>query len=306
MLQKEIFDPLAMKDSTDMAAGIEAAPNHAEGYRYDPAGSVEVPFTPIFPYVLEGAGAINSNVEDMVHWLRLQLGDGTFEGNKIVSSENLAATRIAKVGISDHVAYALGWLIQQTPNGGIFWHNGGTPAFGAMVAFQPDRKVGVVILSNETLVGMPDSVGLWVLDRIMDNPVVDYAATSLGHAKAEAANSAKVFERPANAQPSPPLARLSGNFANPGLGKAVVRPDSDASVIELTATGAKLRLDGWDGSIFTASLVPQGKFSDIAANLGPLPMGFAQFLVDKDGRQDVIRLTLFPPGQVYELKREPQ
>ncbi len=49
VLQKEIFDPLAMKDSTDMAAGIEAAPNHAEGYRYDPAGSVEVPFTPIFP-----------------------------------------------------------------------------------------------------------------------------------------------------------------------------------------------------------------------------------------------------------------
>ena len=220
VLQKEIFDPLGMKDSTDMAAGIEAAPNHAEGYRYDPAGSVEAPFTPIFPYALEGAGAINSNVEDMVHWLRLQLGNGAFDGKKIVSPENLAATRIAKVGISDHVAYALGWLIQQTPNGAIFWHNGGTPAFGAMVAFQPDRKVGVVILSNETLVGMPDSVGLWVLDRIMDNPVVDYAATSLGHAKAEAASSAKVFERPANAQPSPPLAPLYGSFANPRIGQS--------------------------------------------------------------------------------------
>jgi CubicO group peptidase (beta-lactamase class C family) len=306
VLQKEIFDPLGMKDSTDMAAGIEAAPNHAEGYRYDPAGSVEAPFTPIFPYALEGAGAINSNVEDMVHWLRLQIGNGTFDGNKIVSPENLAATRIPKVGISDHVAYALGWLIQQTPNGTIFWHNGGTAAFGAMVAFQPDRKVGVVILSNETLVGMPDSVGLWVLDRIMDNPIVDYAATSLAHAQAEAANAVKIFERPANGQPSPPLAPLYGNFANPGLGKAVVRADSDASVIELTATGAKLRLDGWDGSIFTASLVREGKFSDIAANLGPLPMGFAQFLVDKEGRQDVIRLTLLPPGQVYELRREPR
>ena len=102
VLQKEIFDPLGMKDSTDMAAGIESAPNHAEGYRYDPAGSVEAPFTPIFPYAFEGAGAINSNVEDMVQWLRLQLGNGTFEGNKIVSPENLDATRIAKVGISDH------------------------------------------------------------------------------------------------------------------------------------------------------------------------------------------------------------
>jgi hypothetical protein len=76
-------------------------------------------------------------------------------------------------------------------------------------------------------------------------------------------------------------------------------------VIELTATGAKLRLDGWDGSIFTASLVPEGKFSAIAANMGPLQMGFAQFLVDRNGEQNVIRLTLFPPGQVYELTREP-
>ena len=39
VLQKEIFDPLGMKDSTDTAAGIKSAPNHAEGYRYDPAGS---------------------------------------------------------------------------------------------------------------------------------------------------------------------------------------------------------------------------------------------------------------------------
>ena len=105
----------------------------------------------------------------MVHWLRLQLGNGAFDGKKIVSPESLAATRIPKVGISDHVAYALGWLIQQTPNGTIFWHNGGTPAFGAMVAFQPDRKVGVVILSNETLVGMPIrsasgcSTGSWTI-----------------------------------------------------------------------------------------------------------------------------------------------
>ena len=197
-------------------------------------------------------------------------------------------------GSATIVAYALGWFIQQTPNGAIFWHNGGTTAFGAVAAFAPDRKVGVVVLTNETLVGMPNSVGLWALDRIMDNPVVDYAATSLDHAKAEAANSVKLFKRPANAQPSPPLAPLYGSFADPRVGKAVVRADGDASVIELTATGAKLRLDGWDGSIFAASLIPEGKFSAIAANMGPLPMGFAQFLVDRDGEQNVIRLDPVP------------
>ena len=38
----------------------------------------------------------------------------------------------------------------------------------------------------------------------------------------------------------------------------------------------------------------------MAADLGPLPRAFAQFQADKDGRQDTIRLTLLPPGQVYE------
>ena len=87
------------------------------------------------------------------------VGNGAFEGKKVVSPENLDATRIAKVGISDHRAYALGWFIEHMLNGAIFWHNGGTPAFGAVAAFEPNRKVGIVILTNETLVGMPDWSG---------------------------------------------------------------------------------------------------------------------------------------------------
>src|SRR5437762_211266 len=112
-----------MSESTYTAAAIEAAPNHANGHRWSPAGTVEVPFTQVFPYAFMGAGDINSTVEDMGHWLRLQLGSGTFEGRTIVSAANLAATHTAKVGITDRLSYALGWVVQQTPNGSIVWHN---------------------------------------------------------------------------------------------------------------------------------------------------------------------------------------
>jgi hypothetical protein len=44
---------------------LPAAANHAEGYRYTTDGSVEVPFTQLFPYDFDGAGNINSNAEDM-------------------------------------------------------------------------------------------------------------------------------------------------------------------------------------------------------------------------------------------------
>ena len=142
VLQQEILDPLGMKETSYSAAAIESAPNHASGYRWTPDGTNEVPFTQIFPYDFDGAGDINSTIEDASRWLRFQLGNGAFEGHRIVTAENLAVTHTPKVALSDKVAYAMGWVIQQTPNGTIVWHNGGTSAFGSyfgMVAGQECR-----------------------------------------------------------------------------------------------------------------------------------------------------------------------
>jgi CubicO group peptidase (beta-lactamase class C family) len=144
VLQQELLDPLGMKDSSYTAEAIEAAPNHAKGYIWAPESTTEVPFTQIFLYDFGGSGDINSNVEDVVRWARLQLGNGGFEGHRIVSPENMAVTRAAKVGMSDRLSYALGWVIQQTPNGTIVWHNGGTTSFVAYIGFVPDKNVGVL------------------------------------------------------------------------------------------------------------------------------------------------------------------
>src|SRR5262249_50752356 len=156
-----------------------AAANHAEGHRWSPEGTIEVPFNALFPYSFAGAGAINSTVEDMARWLRLQLGNGSFEGKRVVSPENLAATRMARVAMSDKAAYAMGWVIQTTPNGDVIWHNGGTDSFGSYVGLQLDRGVGVVVLTNEKNVGFPDAIGAWVLDRLLGNPDVDRVAERL-------------------------------------------------------------------------------------------------------------------------------
>ena len=111
VLQQELLDPLGMKDSSYTAAAIEAATNHAKGYRWTPDGTIEVPFTRLFPYDFGGpAGDINSTLEDMARWVRLQLGNGTFEGRRVVSSQNLAFTHTPKVALSDKLVYALGWI----------------------------------------------------------------------------------------------------------------------------------------------------------------------------------------------------
>ena len=80
VLRQELLEPLGMKDSSYTAEAIEAAANHAKGHRWTPEGAIEVPFTQLFPYDFGGAGDINSTIDDMARWVRLQLGNGTLRG----------------------------------------------------------------------------------------------------------------------------------------------------------------------------------------------------------------------------------
>jgi CubicO group peptidase (beta-lactamase class C family) len=303
VVRAEIFEPLGMTESSFTADAIEAAADTTSGYLWTAKGTVEVPFTPIFPYGFGAAGSINSNVEDLSKWVRLHLADGAFEGERIVSEANLAVTKIPRVGMSDTFAYAMGWVVQSTPNGRVVWHNGGTTAYGAFVGTVPDRDIGVVVLTNETNVGFPDAIGEWTLDRLLGNPEIDHVAAKLKAARdADAANAA-LFAPPAEPRPTQPMAPLAGSFASPVFGQAAVTAEGDGLMLALETTGARLRLAPWDGDVFTASLVPEGRFAAIAANLGPSPFGFAQLQADASGKLDTLRLTM-ADGQAYDFARQ--
>jgi CubicO group peptidase (beta-lactamase class C family) len=302
VLQKELLDSLGMANSSYTAAAIAAAPDHAEGYRWTPQGAVPEPFTPIVPYGFAGADDINSDVEDLARWLRMQLSDGALAGKRIVSAENLLVTHTPRIAITDRVVYAMGWFVQQTPNGGIIWHNGTTPGFGAFLGMAPDRKTGVIVLSNQGNVGLPDSIGAWVLDRVLGSAKTDYLAERLEQAKTNLAAAEEQYAKPAKPGPSPPYATIAGDYVNPGFGDAAVRIDGDALVLELPATGAKLKLDPWDGNIFTATLMPSGPFAAVVAGLGPSPYGFVQWQIDKTAKLDTFRLIL-GGDQAYEFRR---
>lgn len=304
VLREELLDPLGMTNSSYIAEAIEAAPDHAEGYRYTPNGSVAVPFVQSVPYdAYPAAGDINSNIDDMAHWVRLQLGNGRFEGRRIVSSENLAVTRTPKVAINERNAYALGWWIAQTPNGNLVEHNGSTGGFGSFVGLELDKMIGVIVLTNEDNLGFPDALTLWIFDRLLGNSPVDHVAETLKQATTKYAGASQVFAQSATPRPFSPVAPLTGTFANGSFGKASLELE-DSSLILKLATGAQLKLEPWDGDIFTARLLPTGRFAPVAENLGALPLGFVQFQMDKDGKLNLLRLSFEDNGQAYDFRRE--
>jgi len=283
LVRAEIFEPLRMTSTSLTADAIEAAPNHAEGHRWDPTGTVQVPFTPIFPYEFGGAGAINSNIDDLSRWIRLQLANGTFEGKRIVSAENLAVTKTPRVAINDKLAYAMGWIVQLTPNGRYVWHNGGTSAFGTFIGTAPDHDIGVIVLTNETNVGFPDAIGEWTLDRLMGNPVIDHVANRLEAAKTSFAANHKFAELLADRQPPTVLAPLAGTYDNPSFGEATVSVNDGSLFVHLLSTGARLKLDDRGGQAFNASLVSEGRFAAVVENNGPEPSALIQFDIDVTG-----------------------
>ena len=106
----------------------------------------------------------------------------------------------------------------------------------------PDKGVGIIVLTNETNVGFPDAIGLWTLDRVLDNPKVDYVANTLKAAKTRFETAANLFAKRTNPRPFPSLAPLAGNFVNPSFGEVAVAPEGATLVMKIQATGAKLEL----------------------------------------------------------------
>jgi CubicO group peptidase (beta-lactamase class C family) len=303
VVRTEIFEPLGMKDSSLTAEAIEAAPNRTWGYRWTPDGTVEVPFTPIFPYSFGAAGSINSTIEDLAHWVRLQLADGTYEGERIVSSENLAVTRMARVAITDKVVYAMGWFVQSTPNGTITFHGGATTAYGAYIGLARNQDVGVIVLTNESNVGFPDAVGEWTLDRLMGNPEVDHVAARLDGRKKATAAYAAMFAVPDDARPPPSLGSRSGTFSNPVFGEALLTEADGGLNITISSTGAKLRLTPWNGDVFVMTVPALPPLEAVSANLGPVPQAFAQFQTDTSGQLNLLSLSFPEYVQTYLFTR---
>src|SRR5205823_10352045 len=108
-----------------------------------------------------------------------------------------------------------------------------TSGFGAYVGLELDKHIGVIVLTNQGNVGFPDALGAWSFDQLLGNSPVDHVAEALKRATTNYSDDDKMFAKPANPRPFPPLAPLIGSFANPSFGKASLTHAGDALALEL-------------------------------------------------------------------------
>jgi hypothetical protein len=182
----------------------------------------------------------------------LHLGDGTYEGKRIVSQNNLqlmhtgqTATRpearFKLEGLGPTI-YAMGWVETTFRGHHMVWHNGGIDGFHSLLTMLPEDKIGVVLLSNTGENMALEPIAYAMFDRLLGlspDPWLDrYKALRDKTKKAEEdAKKNKVFVAKPGTQPSHPLADFAGEYVNPGYGTLKIIQNGDELTITLNQMG---------------------------------------------------------------------
>ncbi len=90
------------------------------------------------------AGYIISNANDMVKWLKLQLG---LTKTDVWEAIKLTHVRDETVPLHNMSSYAKGWEISLRGNGEIY-HSGLNPNFTSHIILRPDDNLGIAVLAN--------------------------------------------------------------------------------------------------------------------------------------------------------------
>ncbi|MBW7455473.1 serine hydrolase domain-containing protein [Paenibacillus sepulcri] len=144
-LQKHIFNPLQMNHTADAANTrqfSEADGQFSSGHIFL-YGKPVVKKEP--DWFVEGAAGNISTVEDMAHWLILQLNGGKYEGVRLLSSEGIKTMHSAPAGTDS--TYGMGW----SEDGSKIDHNGLLWTYYADQVLMPESGYGIVVLFNSGL-----------------------------------------------------------------------------------------------------------------------------------------------------------
>lgn len=302
-VQQRVFDPLGMRSSSSGQEAFKAAGNVAAPHKV--VGGSVTAFAGDAPqlawaYTYGPAGGINSSVRDMAQWLRMLLGNGTFEGKQIVSAENLSVVmsphtviRFPKtgplagtpLGLAQNF-YCAGWISTDAKPSRIVWHNGDNNFMHAAIGVIPDGHAGIVVLTNLGGTSLAEAVMWRFYDLEGGNPDKDWSAV-FHQAWADQQKAAQApFVQPVTDQSPPqPLARYVGTFGNPVYGD--LRVETDGRQLWLVAGPKQLKM----------MLVPRSRDTfvvsqpDLDAFLGD--SGFATFAFGGDGKVASVALSEF-------------
>ena len=248
------------------------------------------------------AAAINSNVTDMSKWLMMLANDGVYKGKKILDSrqlwemespqtlENFSREWGAVLPSRHFEAYGMGLEMYDYHGFKVLHHGGGADGMISLTAFVPEKKLGMVILTN-SINYLPTALMYYILDDLAGNPETDWNAKYLQWINAMNDNKkADDLElekhRNKNSSPSLDLAEYTGTYGGEMYGNATVSLENDKLIVRFIPT-----------PIFVGDLshFQYDTFKIKLRNSPSLPGGTVNFVINAEGKVESMRIDIPNP-----------
>ncbi|MDP2998091.1 MAG: serine hydrolase [Bryobacterales bacterium] len=251
------------------------------------------------------AGAVQSSIGDMARWVMLQLNRGELDGKRLFSArqsrEMWSPHTIIPVADPRHPAlaavkpmfsaYGLGWTLSDYRGRPLVWHTGGLAGMVTRVTLAPDRKLGIIVLTNQESGGAFNAITYTVLDHYLGAAATDWPQAFLEVAKkqvadAEAAVQKASAKRNAGSRPALELPAYAGRYRDAWYGDVVIEERDGKLRIRFThsplLTGA---LEHWHYDTFVARWDDRTMLAD----------AYVTFSLKPDGAIDELKMAAVSP-----------
>lgn len=182
-----IIAPLEMKNTLVLSTGVENQTNVATPYTTSYTNELQqVPFDNWNN--LAPAASIISNVNDLSHWLLMQLDSGRYNGKQILPWQAIQKTRDVNIITSSRKStvfpvhfrgYGLGLFVADYNGRQVFWHTGGAGGMVSNVCFVPEEKLGIAILTNNDNQNFFELLRYQILDAYLNVPYINRSRSQI-------------------------------------------------------------------------------------------------------------------------------
>ena len=263
-IEKNILQPLHMENSR---AGFSRIPKSNKNWAIGHI-LMDGKLNPFFVNYLEdfrGAGAIASSVNDMSQWLLTQLAGGKMPSGEQLFSEkqqaqmwhphitSMASKSAYEAYHQQFRGYGLGWSIEDYHGFKKLGHGGGILGMVSQVTLLPEKKLGIVILSNQQAFSALSAVTHEVLEdalELEDKDWVEELAKKHFASKQKAYANAKP-DTPADYQSQLPNINYTGTLHDDWYGDVIIEQLDGKLRIDFTHTKRlKGTLEHYTGNTF--------------------------------------------------------
>ena len=265
-VERRLFGPLEMERSNTSVDSLDGMANVASPHEEVEGEVRPVPWRDIDN--IGPAGSINSSVSEMARWVRLQLGEGVFEGDSLISAGSVQEMQSPQMLIEreppwsrllgDHghfLAYGMGWFLHDHRGVKIVEHGGAIDGMRAQVALVPEEELGLVVLTNRGGASLGTPIMYRVVDAYLDAPETDWAARFRSIADSMEAEGEKAEQelrdaRKEGTSPSLEPAAYAGSYADSLYGTVEIA--EEAGALSLTFHSFTADLEHWHLDTFRA------------------------------------------------------